>query len=139
MGFDTHHACPSHCCPVHGCKYGYDDCPVVTGKTPAERLNEFGCADGMNCDDRGYERAVHKTLRELLEIVEKPLKIHRGYGLYEGIGQDRYECRVCDSHWPFDGTHPKNGCLLLTPMMKHAKEYLAGQRYPPDPYGDPDE
>ena len=23
-------ACPSHCCVLHGCKYGYDDCPVAT-------------------------------------------------------------------------------------------------------------
>jgi len=27
-----HPSCASHCCLIHGCKYGYDDCPVVTGK-----------------------------------------------------------------------------------------------------------
>jgi hypothetical protein len=25
-----HRSCASHCCQVHGCKYGYDDCPVAT-------------------------------------------------------------------------------------------------------------
>lgn len=25
----TRLSCPSHCCLRHGCKYGYDDCPVV--------------------------------------------------------------------------------------------------------------
>ncbi len=26
-----HNACPSHCCIEHGCKYSYDDCPVMLG------------------------------------------------------------------------------------------------------------
>lgn len=26
-----HKACRTHCCIWHGCKYGYDDCPVERG------------------------------------------------------------------------------------------------------------
>jgi hypothetical protein len=36
-------ACPSHCCPRHGCKYGHDDCPVVTGKAQPTYPNNNGC------------------------------------------------------------------------------------------------
>lgn len=25
-------SCPSHCCSAHGCKYGYEGCPVVAGQ-----------------------------------------------------------------------------------------------------------
>ncbi len=27
-----HRCCPTHCCIEHGCKYGYEDCPVVLGE-----------------------------------------------------------------------------------------------------------
>lgn len=26
---ETHKPCQSHCCALHGCKYGYEDCPVA--------------------------------------------------------------------------------------------------------------
>jgi hypothetical protein len=32
MAMNIHICCQSHCCIKHGCKYGYDDCPVETGK-----------------------------------------------------------------------------------------------------------
>lgn len=32
-----HKACQSHCCARHGCKYSYDDCPVVE-----QRLEQSG-------------------------------------------------------------------------------------------------
>lgn len=36
-------ACPSHCCPVHGCKYGYDDCPVELLKVIPTYPYNNGC------------------------------------------------------------------------------------------------
>lgn len=36
-------SCPSHCCPVHGCKYGYDDCPVWLGQVVSEFSMNNGC------------------------------------------------------------------------------------------------
>lgn len=36
-----HKSCPSHCCTLHGCKYGYDDCPVVLGTVEQENYCEF--------------------------------------------------------------------------------------------------
>lgn len=38
---NSHRSCPSHCCKDHGCKYGYDDCPVVLGTV----VQEFPCED----------------------------------------------------------------------------------------------
>lgn len=32
----------THCCIIHGCKYGDDDCPVVTKKVKQEYTCE-GC------------------------------------------------------------------------------------------------
>lgn len=29
MSDNNHKCCSTHCCDLHGCKYGYDDCPVV--------------------------------------------------------------------------------------------------------------
>ena len=37
----------SHCCVFDGCKYGYEDCPVVTGET--EQL--------YPCEDCGFDFA----------------------------------------------------------------------------------
>lgn len=35
----NHKSCPSHCCKEHGCKYGFDDCPVVGGTA----VQEYPC------------------------------------------------------------------------------------------------
>lgn len=37
-------SCPSHCCIDHGCKYGYAECPVKTGRVEQEYPCEF-CED----------------------------------------------------------------------------------------------
>jgi hypothetical protein len=39
-GCNDHKSCPSHCCVYHGCKYGYDDCPVVLGKVDQDHICE---------------------------------------------------------------------------------------------------
>lgn len=39
-----HTCCPSHCCARHGCKYGYEDCPVCLGLDP-----------GIRCESCDYE------------------------------------------------------------------------------------
>lgn len=38
----------AHCCPKCGCKYGYDDCPVVSGETQAL----YDCMDCLDNKDR---------------------------------------------------------------------------------------
>lgn len=35
----------THCCSIHGCKYGYEDCPVVLGGLIKQK---YKCED---CDD----------------------------------------------------------------------------------------
>jgi hypothetical protein len=61
--------CPSHCCVYHGCKYGYEDCPVVTGAVP----QEGSCYDCPNLHWKGAEprfeaKVGPKTL--VLEVLE---------------------------------------------------------------------
>ena len=38
---NNHRSCQSHCCIHHGCKYGYEDCPVVTQQV----FQDFPCED----------------------------------------------------------------------------------------------
>jgi hypothetical protein len=38
---NKHRSCASHCCVIRGCKYGYEDCPVVNG----EVIQEYVCED----------------------------------------------------------------------------------------------
>lgn len=47
----SHPACSSHCCILHGCKYGYEDCPVVTGVEKQEFLCERCSEDGLDSLD----------------------------------------------------------------------------------------
>jgi hypothetical protein len=41
MNIGTHQ---THCCIIHGCKYGDEDCPVVTGKV----VQTYFCEDWDN-------------------------------------------------------------------------------------------
>ena len=46
---NEHRCCPSHCCidPSHGCKYSYEDCPVVLGVIKQTGLCEY-CYDNID-------------------------------------------------------------------------------------------
>jgi hypothetical protein len=52
----------SHCCAIHGCKYGEDDCPVVTKKIIQDHI----CVD---CEDDNI-----KTVDEICKRIESGLK-----------------------------------------------------------------
>jgi hypothetical protein len=65
-------SCPSHCCKVHGCKYGFDGCPVVSGRVERERGQ---CQNGWDqgdrpeaCDTSPAPTALTKE-RELLGLL----------------------------------------------------------------------
>lgn len=45
MENSTFRSCPTHCCPEHGCKYGYDGCPVDSGEIQPVYSNNNGCED----------------------------------------------------------------------------------------------
>jgi len=51
-----------HCCVLHGCKYGDEDCPVVTKETKQKYLCEC-------CDDDNI-----KSLNELQMLVDIDIK-----------------------------------------------------------------
>jgi hypothetical protein len=44
---NKHRCCPTHCCRLHGCKYGYDDCPVANGTVRQEYLCYNCGSDGL--------------------------------------------------------------------------------------------
>lgn len=54
----------SHCCKWHGCKYGDDDCPVVTGKVEQKYL----CGDCY--EDLDYEPYIRQTLNNIEEMKQ---------------------------------------------------------------------
>lgn len=54
----------THCCWLHGCKYGDDDCPVVTG----ELKQECACED---CGDDGWDGTPPEELKQINELVGK--------------------------------------------------------------------
>lgn len=56
----SHRSCPTHCCPVHGCKYGDDDCPVVSGAAKPVYPNNNGCED---CAALAQEKSEIERLR----------------------------------------------------------------------------
>lgn len=63
---DIHKSCPSHCCKEHGCKYGYDDCPVVLGTAPQEYRQE--CCDMHDYIMREHYEAVVADLTHIGKI-----------------------------------------------------------------------
>jgi len=48
----------THCCLLHGCKYGDDDCPVVSGKVKQDCI----CFD---CEEEGIS-----SIKELQNLIE---------------------------------------------------------------------
>jgi hypothetical protein len=62
----------NHCCVFHGCKYGDDDCPVVTNKT-TQKYSCEDCVDNEyfnpNVDPRiGIYKHFKGNIYELFEI-----------------------------------------------------------------------
>jgi hypothetical protein len=60
-----HLCCPSHCCSKHGCKYGYEDCPVVLGLDP-----------GITCESCDYDDFERQNLQKqyALNIINTRIK-----------------------------------------------------------------
>jgi len=52
----------SHCCKWHGCKYGDEDCPVVTGEIEQEYLCEY-CYEDLENEE--YHRQTLKDIEEM--------------------------------------------------------------------------
>lgn len=48
-----------HCCAIHGCKYGDESCPVVTG----QKTQSFECEDCVY-DRRRAKDLMHRWLTE---------------------------------------------------------------------------
>ena len=42
----------THCCIKHGCKYGAEDCPVVSGETKQDYICEWCFEDGVESVDK---------------------------------------------------------------------------------------
>jgi hypothetical protein len=58
---EDHLSCPTHCCPIHGCKYGYEDCPVFTGVCSGVQC--WDCEDMMDDYDEfvvTFQNSAHR-------------------------------------------------------------------------------
>ena len=52
---NNHNCCQNHCCDLHGCKYGYEDCPVVEGiQKQAYPCEDCGLSETGYYDNEGY-------------------------------------------------------------------------------------
>ena len=55
---------PSHCCTKHGCKYGYDDCPVWT----KEQKQEYPCE---SCHMEFERYSPKEVIRDYIILTRK--------------------------------------------------------------------
>ncbi len=51
MDKSNHGVHAAHCCIKHGCKYGDEDCPVVSGEIKQEYVCEYCSDDGIKSVD----------------------------------------------------------------------------------------
>lgn len=67
MSDRTHICCPSHCCidPSHGCKYGYEDCPVVLGT-----IKQTGLCEQCGLESEGYYGEPECTREQQQEYID---------------------------------------------------------------------
>lgn len=65
MSDRTFICCPSHCCLEHGCKYGYEDCPVATGK-----VKQQGLCENCGLESEGYYGVPEYTREQQEEYLE---------------------------------------------------------------------
>lgn len=82
-----HRACETHCCILHGCKYGYDDCPVVLGEVKQQYLCE-DCSDEINFSYSGKVYTSHDfkmLINDDFIIKNRKLKINKIRKKYHNI------------------------------------------------------
>lgn len=65
-------SCETHCCATHGCKYGYDDCVVFTGKAKKE---------GPCPSCFGTFKEIRDTTALIVEVLRSPEQL----GVYAQI------------------------------------------------------
>jgi hypothetical protein len=61
----------SHCCIEHGCKYGDEDCPVVSGEIKQKYLCEYCDYDGIKSLDELYYPFWKKQLRKIEQCPQR--------------------------------------------------------------------
>lgn len=59
----------AHCCKWHGCKYGDDDCPVVTGKVEQKYLCEY-CYEDLDGEEY-YRKALNNIEEMKMFLIKK--------------------------------------------------------------------
>jgi len=63
LSFDDELVHKSHCCDKHGCKYGEDDCPVVSGKI----TQDFDCEE---CEEERLRGNLETRICRLEEEIK---------------------------------------------------------------------
>jgi len=76
-----HQSCQSHCCVTHGCKYGFDDCPVELGAVKQDHP----------CESCGYDALVVI----LLESPKRPTQVLQVFkGIHAEEEAEKYRKEV---------------------------------------------
>ena len=81
---NDYRSCASHCCKNHGCKYGYEKCPVSTGAVAQEHLCEhctWDLEDALTLDSS-------RIYRERLAGTRVVIGFGREDGSIENIPSD---------------------------------------------------
>jgi hypothetical protein len=65
----------THCCKVHGCKYGDEDCPVITGVIQQSYACELGGFMGEECFPK---EKVEITRVEVIHALIGRVYVHWG-------------------------------------------------------------
>lgn len=83
---NKHRSCPTHCCQIHGCKYGFDDCPVETGKI----IGYTGKCENCGLEhEYGHYRSTD-VLTEILKLCNESINNNDTFtSLAEDVAIDR--------------------------------------------------
>lgn len=76
---NNHASCRSHCCAEHGCKYGYGDCPVRTGRVRQHYLCESCSLDMAEIGDEVARRLMElcgQRTPRVDDFREKALEVY---------------------------------------------------------------
>jgi hypothetical protein len=64
MSDRVYNCCPTHCCIEHGCKYGYEGCPVANGIVK----QAYPC-ESCGLETEGYYGEPERTIEEQEEYL----------------------------------------------------------------------
>ncbi len=95
MDKDKYGVHATHCCIKHGCKYGDEDCPVVSGKIKQEYICEYCDDDGIKSVDELIKTEVVRIVKckNCIGILPEGRKKHK-CDIYKMFGNPEFFCAL---------------------------------------------